>query len=444
MAESSATIAKAQRLVAELYEYRDNYFVDHPVCDQPSKRQADVDDKLKVSHCSFTTDQFIVHLQETLEKLAEVTEGLKGREKAYTYSFLRGKALNINEEFSQEAFELLGKAAKLDPQQVDAWNQLGECYWKKGDLQAAYNCFESALKHNKQSTESLRNLSICLRQVGNTAEERAKNLMRSLDLANEAVKLDISDGQNWATLGNAYMTAYCKSRTIDPNMLQQSKRAYLRAKLDKKASNQPDFLYNYSNLLLYEEDYAEALECLRRASLMDPSWSQLSELRNALATFLKNLMEMIEKRASLKPKRLNAMLAELSSKGDSQVGIYTEQSGYTPKMLQDLIEGRNEKSVVVLKVIGSVTFSKPVCKTICVIDANNHAAVVSIFNAGDEPKIGDTYVIADAVFRNVSLRCDSKDIAFASIRVDRPDLTLLNGKPFNFLARPLLTSVIRF
>lgn len=35
---------------------------------------------------------------------------------------------------------------KLNPSLVQAWNTLGHCYWKKGDLKAAQNCFDGALK----------------------------------------------------------------------------------------------------------------------------------------------------------------------------------------------------------------------------------------------------------------------------------------------------------
>lgn len=35
---------------------------------------------------------------------------------------------------------------KLDPSRIDAWNSLGNCFWKKKDLTAAMNCFTGAAK----------------------------------------------------------------------------------------------------------------------------------------------------------------------------------------------------------------------------------------------------------------------------------------------------------
>ena len=67
------------------------------------------------------------------------------------YMLQRGKALNVMPEYSTEALECLSKAVKLDPKLVEAWNQLGECYWKNKDIETARNCFTGALNHVRLS-----------------------------------------------------------------------------------------------------------------------------------------------------------------------------------------------------------------------------------------------------------------------------------------------------
>ena len=66
---------------------------------------------------------------------------LSNHQKAY-YHYLRGKLFNIFENYHQSAEKNLCAAVKLYPKLVDAWKQLGECFWKKCDLEAAGNCFQ--------------------------------------------------------------------------------------------------------------------------------------------------------------------------------------------------------------------------------------------------------------------------------------------------------------
>ena len=63
------------------------------------------------------------------------------------YFYLCGKTLNVLPNYDPQAQEALSRAVKLDPLLVDAWNALGECLWKKGDIEAAKNCFTGALEH---------------------------------------------------------------------------------------------------------------------------------------------------------------------------------------------------------------------------------------------------------------------------------------------------------
>lgn len=61
------------------------------------------------------------------------------------YYYLKGRSLNILSNYSKECEELLSKAVKLDPQMIDAWNELGETYWKNDNINEAENCFNGAL-----------------------------------------------------------------------------------------------------------------------------------------------------------------------------------------------------------------------------------------------------------------------------------------------------------
>lgn len=61
--------------------------------------------------------------------------------------YLKGKALNVLPQYDQNAAQALSRAVKLNPKHVDAWNELGECYWKDNNLAEAKNCFNGAIPH---------------------------------------------------------------------------------------------------------------------------------------------------------------------------------------------------------------------------------------------------------------------------------------------------------
>lgn len=62
------------------------------------------------------------------------------------FLLLKGRCLNVAPDFCPRAEECLSRAVKLDPSLVEAWNILGEQYWKKKDLIGAKNCFTGALQ----------------------------------------------------------------------------------------------------------------------------------------------------------------------------------------------------------------------------------------------------------------------------------------------------------
>lgn len=101
-------------------------------------------------------------MEKTLQQMEKVLGSVQGKAQAL---MLTGKeALNVTPDYSPKAEELLSKAVKLEPELVEAWNQLGEVYWKKGDVAAAHTCFSGALTHCKNKV-SLQNLSMVLRHL---------------------------------------------------------------------------------------------------------------------------------------------------------------------------------------------------------------------------------------------------------------------------------------
>lgn len=118
---------------------------------------------------------------------------------------------------------------------MEAWNALGQCFWKKGELHYAKYCFTQALQLRKNKV-SLRELSRVLRLIEKPAlvEERMvaqwkkekevkldssppsraeiqsavaasqrrlrQNVKESVEKAREAIAMDFKDGESWCTL----------------------------------------------------------------------------------------------------------------------------------------------------------------------------------------------------------------------------------------------------
>lgn len=140
-----------------------------PPLKKKKKRSAVAGGKDSSSVCESTNDSKMpsslssssMHLSSTQSEHT-FDFSLSNQQKAYYY-FLRGHLYNALPIAHPLVEENLAKAIKLDPTLVRAWNSMGEFYWKKGDLGAARNCFESAIAFERNK-ESLRRLSMVYRQ----------------------------------------------------------------------------------------------------------------------------------------------------------------------------------------------------------------------------------------------------------------------------------------
>ena len=145
--------------VAELYKFRDHFFEENSLSEARGK-----------------AGQVGERKAALLEVFREEESKIAADERA-TFLYLRGRVQNISGEYSPDAEATLSKAVKLNPDLVDAWNELGECYMmkqvsgqlakellqKKGDVQVfissqywetAKTCFEGALQHRKDKVDT--------------------------------------------------------------------------------------------------------------------------------------------------------------------------------------------------------------------------------------------------------------------------------------------------
>ncbi|XP_014699992.3 tetratricopeptide repeat protein 5 [Equus asinus] len=415
--EVEQILQKLQELVDQLYSFRDCYFETHSVEDA-ERKQEDVREEM----------------EKTLQQMEEVVGSVQGKAQIL---MLTGKALNVTPDYSPKAEELLSKAVKLEPNLVEAWNQLGEVYWKKGDVAAAHTCFSGALTHCKNKV-SLQNLSMVLRQLRTDAgDEHSRHVMNSVRQAKLAVQMDIHDGRSWYILGNAYLSLYFNTGQ-NPKISQQALSAYAQAeKVDRTASSNPDLHLNRATLHKYEENYGEALEGFSRAAALDPAWPEPQQREQQLLEFLNRLTSLLESKGKVKTKKLQSMLGSLrpAHLGPCGDGRYQSASGQKVSLelrpLSALQPGVNSGAVVLGKVLFSLTTEEKVPFTFGLVDSDGPCYAVMVYNMVQSwgVLIGDSVAIPEPNLRLHQIQHKGKDYSFSSVRVETPLLLVVNGKP---------------
>ncbi|XP_069686629.1 tetratricopeptide repeat protein 5-like [Periplaneta americana] len=399
-----------------LYIYRDHYFEKHSL-DKAGQKNGDVENEMKNT----------LNLFENLKERAE-------QENRAMYLYLKGRALNVMPHHSKEAEEVLSRAVKLDPKLVEAWNELGECYWKKDDIEEAKNCFSGALLHARNKV-SLRNLSMILRQEKAASnKQRSENIEQGVAYAKEAVQLDANDGTSWAVLGNAYLSSFF-TISQNPRTLKSCMSAYQQAEKDVVARSNPDLHYNKAIALKYEEEYELALESFSRAQALDPTWDAPQQKEKQLVKYLNNVQDLATHKGKLKGKKLQQLVQSIDFKqlGPYSGGSYTARNE-TIKLehvpLKNLQPGINLEKVILGKVVCSVHDDDAVPFTFCLIDKEETCVAVTVYNLaqGKGVIIGDSVAIPEPYLAKICFKYKQKEWNFVSLRVESPVLLVVNGR----------------
>ncbi|XP_044747786.1 tetratricopeptide repeat protein 5-like [Coccinella septempunctata] len=397
--------------------FRDRYFETHSLDDAIHKN-----DDLK-------------KLQEETLKIFEENETAATKSNKAKYFFMKGALLNVVPEYSKDAENLLSKAIKLDRKLVEAWNELGDCYWKNDEVKKSKSCFEGALKERKNKV-SLRNLSMLSRQeVVISQAECIANVEKGLNYAKEAVKLDAQDGLSWSCLGNAHLSYFFHVQQ-NPKILKQAISAYFQAEKDIVARSSPDLHYNKGIMLKYKEEFKEALESFKKSSLYDPTWDRPKKREQQLIEYLNNIEELVSTKGKMKTKKLKNLLDSIDSK---HLGPYLEDTkniltGANARLIrvniQELKPGVNELKVLLGKVVCSVRNEDTVPFTFCLVDETGECVVVTLFNLADGKGviIGDSVAIPEPLVTDVNFDYNSVSYKFRLIRVETPILVAVNGK----------------
>ncbi|KAK2724385.1 tetratricopeptide repeat protein 5-like [Artemia franciscana] len=365
-------------------------------------------------------DHKVSEVLKNFFKEIEKLEGEVSEEEKPQFYLLIGRTLNQCYNPPTEAETYLMKAAKLSKTSVDAWNELGEYYWNKGDVSSAKTIFAAALEKVKNSV-SLRNLSTVYRHLPVAGEEdQLNNWNQSLLYAKEAISLDMSDGKSWSTLGNLYLHLY--GYTQDISNLNSSVNAYRQAEKDPVCSKDSDFALNYGNILKAAEQYQEAIEWYDVCETLDPESEFAIGHADVLFRSLKAVEEHVLQMGKLKQKKIHSLIQ----------GLKNQDSKHNFKIVpvNALEEGINRGKAVQGCVVANSHISEgvPRCLTLAV-DASQ-AVNVSLYNTAKEfpVKIGERILVPDPDFKMIEASRKGKSLKYPSIRVENPRKILFNGK----------------
>ncbi|XP_009599616.1 uncharacterized protein [Nicotiana tomentosiformis] len=371
--------AKATAAADELYSFRDNYFPLSPE-ERVSKLQIQSDLALQILD-TIPIEKRKLPLQRA------------------TYEYLRGKVLDVVPVYKKEAEDHLSKAVKLNPSLVDAWLCLGNCIWKKGDLNAAKNCFTFALSKGP-SKNILCQLSMLERKLAQDAENPEEVVDESIKHAREAITLDVKDGYSWYNLGNAFLTSFFVTGAWDHNKLLQSLKAY------QNAVNK------------YLENYERALTGFEAAALMDPGLNAVEDAR-MMVLLLDKLDYLL--RGQSKAKRLSSLSSSLATVDLSP--------SYKRATMDLLSEGLNKGYAIIGKVLFFAKNESLAPLYYVLSDSNHTFYVISVYGIrSDAIKEGDQVTLMEPFYRFVDFSWKGKRYQFKSVRVDFVEQVLVNGK----------------
>jgi hypothetical protein len=340
------------------------------------------------------------------------------------YQFILGKSLAFIEGRQDDAEAMLSKSIKLDPSNIDAWNSLAHCHWKRGKGAQAKAYFLGALEVQRNAI-TLQNLSMLLRHLPSSSpQEQCRNIKKSLALAKEAVTVTKGDGKSWYNLANAYLAVFFQG-SQDPTDLDRSLKAYSKADSLGEGKTNPDLHYNRGTINKFLENYQEACDDYTNAMRLDPMQQLPSKDKIAdITRHVVRLAELVDKRGKLEQKRLDEITDSLPSV------LPESMDGLQFQCFKNLKEGTNKGTAIVLKmVVYAARHNDPPGNFLCV-DKEGSMVVLSLYHV-DEASYGkmgsnDVFTIREPLVKQVVFNQGGKTLSYYCIQVFSSDL-FING-----------------
>lgn len=344
----------------------------------------------------------------------------KAKESEYLH--LKSKAQDFIPEHQAAAREGLEKAIELNDRNSEALRDLGVVHYRLREFEKAMELYEKALEIDAEDKKLLGYMSIAMRAIpAKNNDAKRENLERGIELAKQAVNLDINDAHSWYLLGNAYMTTFFNTEKYD--YLDKSLKAYMQSEKSQKYPN-PDLYNNRATIFSYFERYSEAIRDYMKAHAIDPGLGG-QDKATKICDFVISTTRMIEQKKKADNKKTKDLVKTLPKKIGEVKFLSLKETEETLKYSvapqADLDAGENIGKIFPAKVICQIHKDTTVPACFLVIDAKNTYSVVSLYNINkgikDKIKYGDEVLIRDPVLMFISIEYESRLITYPCIRV---------------------------
>ena len=267
----------------------------------------------------------------------------------------------------QKAKEYFEKVIKINPNYVSAHNNLGNIFQKLGDLQKAKDCYDKAIELNPNYTDAYYNQGNTYKELGEY--QKAKEYFEKVIKINPNYTAAHNNlGVIFQKLGDLQKAKNCFQKTIEinPNYFEAHNNLgnnYKELGDNQKAlscyekaieinPNYTDACFNLGSLFHELGEYQKAKECYEQAIKIDPNHPYANN------NFLKSLFELNDQSTLFKELdsitkkgKINAVIGSIFSRAKVKYGFKKENPfcndplDYVSKT--NLIEKYDFKNVVV-------------------------------------------------------------------------------------------------
>jgi len=268
------------------------------------------------------------------------------------------------------------------------------------------------------------------------AKERTEHVKRSVELAKEAVGLDLKDGESWYILGNAYLSNYFVNvKKLDE--LHAALKAYNQAEahLTKK---HPDLYYNRGIIQSYLEDFDKAIGHFQKADEIDSTLNAKDQIIKILE-IIKNIDSVICNKGKMKGKTLANVVKSIPCVLKNQPK-HLGDAKYEIKSLDELKPGPNKGTILSCKVTNVISNKGEVPSKFVFVDFKAVFGNLSVYHCNDDiydqvREQTDIYVI-DPNVKEVKVQVLDKMVEYRTIQVFDPDSIYIDSQKISSIFSP--------